>query len=75
MIQLTILYDHPQNPTAFDCHCQETQVALTKKNPALKGCTSARSAALAPHEQTRYYPIANLYFEHIEALQAALQFD
>ncbi|GHO84949.1 EthD family reductase [Dictyobacter formicarum] len=73
MIQLTVLYDHPQNPEAFDRHYQGTHVSLAKKIPALKGYTSARSTALSPQEQPRYYLIANLYFENMEALQFALQ--
>lgn len=72
MIQLSVLYDHPENPAAFDRYYQETHVGLAKKIPALKGYTSARLTTLSPQEQSRYYLIANLYFENIEALQAAL---
>ena len=73
MIQLTVLYGHPQDPTAFDHHYREAHASLAKKIPGLKGFTSTKPTSLAPQEQSPYYLIANLYFEHMGALQVALQ--
>ena len=73
MIQLTVLYGHPQDPTAFDRHYREAHASLAKKIPGLKGFTSTKPTSLAPQEQSPYYLIANLYFEHMGTFQVGLQ--
>lgn len=73
MIQLTVLYGHPQDPVAFDHHYRETHVPLARTIPGLKGFTVTWPTSLAPQEQSPYYLIANLYFEHMGAVQAALE--
>jgi uncharacterized protein (TIGR02118 family) len=73
VIQLTVLYTHPQDPTAFDRHYRQVHATLVKKIPGLKGYTSTKPTSLSPQEQSPYYLIANLYFEHMRALQVALQ--
>ena len=73
MIQLTVLYGKPQDPAAFDRHYQETHAKLAQKIPGLKGFTINKSASLNPQEPSPYYLIADLYFENMAALQAALQ--
>lgn len=72
MIQLTVLYGHPQDPAAFDRHYRETHAPLARTIPGLRGYTVIRPTSLAPQEQSPYYLIANLYFEHMGAVQAAL---
>lgn len=73
VIQLTVLYGHPQDPTAFDRYYQQTHAPLAKRIPGLKGYIANKPAALNPQEQTPYYLIAELYFENMETLQAGLQ--
>ncbi len=73
MIQLTALYGHPQDPAAFDRYYRETHVPLAKTLPGLKGYTANKPAPLNPQEQSPYYLIADLYFDDMGALQAALQ--
>ena len=73
MIQLTVLYGQPQDSAAFDRHYRETHASLAKKLPGLRGYTSTRPTSLNPQEQSPYYLIADLYFENMGALQAALQ--
>ncbi len=46
MIQLTVLYGHPQDPTAFDRHYREAHASLAKKIPGLKGFTSTKPTFL-----------------------------
>lgn len=72
MIQLTVLYGHPQDPAAFERRYREAHTALFKKIPGLKGWTSTRLTSLAPQEPSPYYRIANLYFEDMGTLQTAL---
>ena len=73
MIQLTALFGQPQDPAAFDRYFREVHVPLTQKIPGLKGYTSTQPTSLNPQEQSPYDRIANLYFENMEALQAAAQ--
>lgn len=72
MIQLTVLYGHPQDPAAFDRYYQQTHAALAQKIPGLKGFVINKPAALNPQEPSPYYLIATLYFESMAALQSAL---
>lgn len=73
MIQLTVLYGQPQDPAAFDRYYHETHVSLAKRLPGLKGYTVNKPTSLDPQERSPYYLIADLYFENMGALQAALQ--
>jgi uncharacterized protein (TIGR02118 family) len=73
MIQLTVLYGHPQDPAAFDRYYEEKHVPLVKRLPRLRGFTATRPSTLNPQEQSSYYLIAALYFEDMEEFQAALQ--
>jgi len=73
MIQLTVLYGHPQDPAAFDRHYREVHAPLARQIPGLEGFMSTRPTSLAPQEPSPYYLIAQLYFAHMGALQAALQ--
>lgn len=73
MIQLTVLYGHPQNPAAFDRHYRENHVPLAQKLPGLAGYTANKPAAVSPEESSPYYLIADLYFESMAAFQNALQ--
>ncbi len=73
MIQLTVLYGQPQDPAAFDRYYRETHVHVARKIPGLKGYTINKPASLNPQEPSPYYLIADLYFENMPALQAALQ--
>ena len=73
MIQLTVLYGHPQSPEAFDRHYQEIHAPLARKIPRLKGYTVSKPTPLDPQEPSPYYLIADLYFENMEEFQAALQ--
>jgi|SRR5579872_6497521 len=73
MIQLTVLYGQPQDPAAFDRHYQGAHAALAQKIPGLKGYVITRPASLNPQEPSPYYVIADLYFDSMATLQAALQ--
>jgi len=73
MIQLTVLYGYPNDTAAFDRHYQETHAPLAKKMPGLKGYTVNKPGSLDPQGQSPAYLIAELYFEDVQALQAALE--
>ena len=73
MIQLTALYGHPQDPSAFDNYYQQTHSPLARKIPGLKGYIANKPTTLNPQEPSPHYLIAELYFDSMESLQAALQ--
>ena len=73
MICLTVLYGQPTDAAEFDRHYKEKHLPLAVKIPGLKGYTLDRPAPLNPGEKSPYHLIASLYFENMEALQAAFQ--
>ncbi len=73
MIQLTAIYGQPQDSAAFDSYYQQKHAPLARTLPGLKGYTVHKPASLNPQEQSPHYLIADLYFENMAALQAALQ--
>jgi uncharacterized protein (TIGR02118 family) len=73
MIQLTVLYGHPQDSAAFDRYYQGTHAMLAQKIPGLKGYVINKPVSLNPQEPSPYYLIADLYFESMTVLQNALE--
>lgn len=73
MIQVTVLYGHPQDPAAFDRYYEETHIPLVKKLSRLKGLIATKLSDLNSQEQSPYYMIANLYYEDMGEVQLALQ--
>lgn len=73
MIQLTVLYGHPQDTAAFDRHYEQTHAVLALKIPGLKGFVANKPSALNPQEPSPHYFVVQLYFEDMAAFQAALQ--
>ena len=73
MIQLTVLYGHPQDPAAFDRYYQQTHSVLIMKAPEVKDFIANKPGPAGPQEPSPYYLITELYFESMEALQAGLQ--
>jgi uncharacterized protein (TIGR02118 family) len=72
LIQLTVLYGHPQDTAAFDQYYQHNHAPLAKTIPGLRGYLINKPAALDPQEKSPYYLIATLYFDDTGALLAAL---
>jgi len=73
MVQLTVLYGHPQDSTAFDRYYTGTHAALVQKIPGLKGFAFTKPTVPGLQEASPYYVIANLYFDGMAAFQSALQ--
>lgn len=72
MYQVTVLYNHPEDPAAFDKHYREVHIPLAKKIPGLQGyyvnwCEAAPDGAKPP-----YHLIAMLIGESKEALLTGL---
>jgi uncharacterized protein (TIGR02118 family) len=72
MIKLTVLYDHPADPEAFDKHYLQTHTPLVRALPGLDHFEVAFTSPNADGIPARYHLIAELYFPDAQALQAAM---
>jgi len=64
---MLVLYNHPEDPAAFDKHYDEIHIPLTKQMPGLIRYTVSRNLSRkAPH-----YLVAELDWEDRDALRAA----
>lgn len=68
MVRLLVLYNPPEDPSAFDKHYTETHIPIAKRLPGLLRYTVSRN--LAPG--AKYYLVAELDFEDMAAFQAAM---
>lgn len=71
MAQVTVLYNAPADPAAFDKYYYETHVPIAKKIPGLRGYTVSTGgiqavAGTAPHL------VAILHFDSMSDIAAAL---
>jgi len=71
MIKLTVLYNPPADPAAFDTHYFGTHIPLANKLPGLIRIELTKLGNL-DGSPAQYYLGADLYFESSEALMAAL---
>jgi uncharacterized protein (TIGR02118 family) len=68
--RLTIQYDAPADPEAFDKHYFERHVPLCRPLPGLRAATFSKPRALGGPAP---YLVAQLDFDDAEALKAALR--
>ena len=66
-MRLTVLYDQPADPAAFDKYYSEVHIPLAKQLPGLLRYTVSRGL-----RDKQYYLVAELDFESMEAMRAAL---
>jgi len=72
MIKLTVLYNHPTDPAAFESYYAATHMPLVGK---IKGVVKAEVTKFLPEadgSNPAYYRMAELYFESPEALQQSM---
>lgn len=65
-MRLTVLYDQPADPAAFDKYYSEVHIPLAKQLPGLLRYTVSRGL-----RDKQYYLVAELDFESMEAMGAA----
>jgi uncharacterized protein (TIGR02118 family) len=70
MVRFMALYDTPDDPQAFDKHYFEVHIPLAKQLPGLVRYTVSRNIAPV-RGGPRYYIIAELDFDSMEAMRAA----
>jgi uncharacterized protein (TIGR02118 family) len=70
--KITVIYDNPTDPAAFEAGYAGTQVALAK---ALPGLTRIETSKVWPKEdgtETPAYRMMDLYFDSYESASAAV---
>jgi uncharacterized protein (TIGR02118 family) len=72
MVKLVVAYGHPTDPDAFDQHYSTTHAPLAEKVPDLRRFEAGKVLATPDGSQAPYYLIAELLFDDLESLQAAL---
>lgn len=70
--QLTVVYNPPKDPAAFDSHYEENHSVLAAKLPGLQSYASLRPEATPDGHPASAYLVAWLQFADREAMGAAL---
>ena len=71
MFQLTALYNHPEDPAAFDKHYREVHSVLAGKLPGLRRFTRSWPAPGPDGAKPSYHLVATLVWDSAEECQAA----
>jgi uncharacterized protein (TIGR02118 family) len=71
MVKLTAIYKKPENIDEFDRYYRDVHTPLAKKMPGLKKF-EVDSVVGAPGGESQFHLIANLYFDDMESLKAAM---
>lgn len=74
MTKLIALYSRPENTADFDHHYFNEHTPLAAKMPGLRKMEVSRIVG-APGGEPRYYLQAELYFDDMAALSAAMKSD
>ncbi|MGI5143103.1 MULTISPECIES: EthD family reductase [unclassified Streptomyces] len=72
MIKLTVLYEQPADPEAFDKHYFQTHTPLVRALPGLDRFEVAFTLPDADGTPALYHLIAELYFPDAQTMQAAM---
>ncbi|MFO0837243.1 MAG: EthD family reductase [Phycisphaerae bacterium] len=72
MVKLIALYTKPADPAAFDAHYRDVHMPLAAKMPGLRRMTVAKVTG-SPGGEPRYYQVAELFFDDMNALTTAMK--
>ncbi|HWE61478.1 MAG TPA: EthD family reductase [Chloroflexota bacterium] len=72
MVKITVLYEHPTNPDAFEQYYAETHGPLAMKIPHVTRLELARFTPNADGTPPAYYRMAELWYDDMARLQASL---
>ena len=72
MVKLVVCYGPPQDAAAFDQHYADTHVPLVHKIPHLRRFEAGKVVGTPDGSAAPYYYIAELSFDSVEDLQAAM---
>jgi uncharacterized protein (TIGR02118 family) len=72
MVKLIALYKKPANVDAFEQHYAQVHVPLVEKIPGVRKTEWTRFLA-SPQGEAPYYMMYEMYFDSMEAYQAAMK--
>jgi uncharacterized protein (TIGR02118 family) len=72
VFQVTVLYNHPEDPAKFDEHYDEVHAPLAATIPGLQRYTVARPGPGPDGTKPPYYLVAVLEYESDEAYSASM---
>ncbi len=72
MVKLVVAYGPPDDPAAFDEHYAGTHAPLAQKIPNLRRFEAGKVLGTPDGSAAPYYLIAELLFDSVEVLQAAM---
>ena len=72
MATLLVLYHPPTDPAAFDSHYADIHIPLSKQLPGLRSYTINAGSLVSPAGVAPYYLVAELTFDSLSDIQAAL---
>lgn len=72
MFKVTVLYDEPTDPAAFEQYYFEQHLSIAARIPNVARVETAKVVATPDGSATPYYRIAELWFDDIETLQASM---
>ncbi len=72
MAKLLVMYHNPLDAAAFDRYYSGTHMVLAKKLPGLRSYKLSKGQIASPGGPSAYHLIAELMFDSMGALQAAL---
>jgi len=70
MVKLIALYRKPTDTASFDKHYDEVHIPLVRRIPGLQKLEITNITG-APIGETGYYKMAEMYYESLDALNAA----
>lgn len=71
--KLLMLYNHPTDPEAFDSYYGETHTPIAKTIPNMRSLVVSTGPIVTPDgSRSPYHQIAELTFDSMEDLQAAM---
>lgn len=71
MVRFSVVYQEPEDPTAFDRHYREVHIPRARKLPGLRRYTISRDVAPIRGGDPYYYLVAELDWNDMPALQRA----
>lgn len=71
MVKLVVLYKKPQDVAAFEKRYFESHIPIANKMPGLRKVEVSRMVG-APMGEAAYHLMAELYFDNMDAMKAAL---
>jgi uncharacterized protein (TIGR02118 family) len=73
MATILVLYNQPADPAAFDEHYRSVHIPLVKKLPGLRSCRLSTGQVRAGQGEAPYHLIAEMVFDSMDDLRAALR--